>query len=242
MNIYKSTVKSPLIGVSISPLATFAKKSGLRYLSLLCLLVEVSCQAPEPPVAPLPPIEVDGTVRYLADEGQLDASINFADSLELMPRFLGQPMLNARGLVGPRFRSRQLMDFPGELGFSLFPTQKDSLSFFYDFVPPRIDALPELIDRSKPVNFPVADEGLRDRESLVLFLEPADGGAPKRLLIAGPTASGTVTLPTSAILDVKPGDYSAYIIKQQLFKRATDRLKISMQTEYFTPTKPLTVR
>jgi len=83
--------------------------------------------------------------------------------------------------------------------------------------------------------------GLLEAENLILFFEPDDRSAPTRITLQGPTQSGRVTVPKKALLDVAPGKYEVYIIKQQLHQDSTAVVQTSLQTQYYTKSVAVTV-
>ncbi|MCP9237275.1 hypothetical protein [Lewinella sp. JB7] len=211
----------------------------MRYLILPIVLFLASCGSPEPtPVAEVK--TASGHLRYQVEERTLQADLLLADSTQRAPTFMGTPMRPVRELPTRRFRMERLQELPPRIRFSI--TADDEVAnFSYVVHPVFIDSLPDTLRRSEASNFPVADRGMEETESLVLFFEPADRSTPKRILITGPTQSGTVSLPVSAIDDIPAGTYSVYFVKQQLYKDRFKNLRVSIQSEYFTRSRPLTV-
>ena len=183
---------------------------------------------------------VSGHLRYEADSGTLTADLQLPDSTGRAPAMLGQPMDELAGDPGRRFRYAAERELPGLINFTVYvDEQETTFSFVTHGV--SVDSLPDTLYRDTSATFLVADRGLTERESLVVFFEPADRSTPKRILVTGPTASGVVSLPPVAIDDIAVGDYDVYLVKQRLFKDQIGTTKASLQTEYFTESKQVRV-
>ncbi|THH41122.1 hypothetical protein [Neolewinella litorea] len=207
--------------------------------SLLTLLLACG------PAEPTPILEVksvSGHVRYQQGNQSLQADLLLPDSTDRVPSFLGSAMEPIGQLPTDRFRHYATGDLPSVLRFGVDADGETTATFSFVSHPIYVDSLPDTLYRSEAVNFPVADRGLTEVESLVLFFEPTDRSTPKRILVTGPTATGTVSLPTSAIDDIAPGEYEVYIVKQRLFKDQIRTVKASIQTEFFTRSAPVTVQ
>ncbi|MBB4077514.1 hypothetical protein GGR28_000115 [Lewinella aquimaris] len=211
----------------------------MRFLLPLIILGFTCCGPAEPtPVAEVK--TVSGNLRYQEDARTLQAELVLPDSTERPPTFLGDPMRPLRGFPARRFRLERVQDLPGDIRFSV--TEQGAVAnFSFPFHRVYIDSLPDTLRRTEAANFAVGDRGMTEEESLLLFFEPADRSNPKRILVTGPTDSGIVSLPTSAINDISPGEYSVYFVKQQLYKDRHKNLRVSVQAEYFTRSQPLTV-
>ncbi len=196
------------------------------------------------PAAPTPVSEVktlSGHVRYQEELRSLDVELLLPDSTDRPPTFLGTAMQPLRKLPARRFRLERARAFPETFRFAV-SSREEVANFEFDLLPVYIDSLPDTLVRTRTANFPAAARGLAENESLVIFFEPADRSTPKRILLTGPTSKGVVTLPTSAIDDIPPGNYDVYLIKQHLYKDRQRNLKASIQAEYFTRSRPLTVQ
>ncbi|PHK98592.1 hypothetical protein CGL56_08955 [Neolewinella marina] len=200
----------------------------------------MSCGPAEP--TPIEEVEqVSGHVRYQQGDQSLLADLELPDSTDRIPTFLGSAMQPVGTLPTDRYRHYATGDLPSVLRFGIHDSGGGAVFSFVSH-PVFIDSLPDTLYRDQPVNFPVAERGLTEMESLVLFFEPTDRSTPKRILVTGPTATGTVSLPTSAIDDIAPGDYEVYLVKQRLFKDQIRTLRASIQTEFFTRSAPVSVQ
>lgn len=212
----------------------------MRVIAFILLSGLLACGPAEP--TPIEEVKsVSGHVRYQRGNQSLLADLQLADSTDRIPTFLGSAMEPIGNLPTDRFRHYATGDLPSVLRFGI---DHDGSATVFSFVthPVFVDSLPDTLDRSRTINFPVADRGLTDKESLVMFFEPTDNSTPKRILITGPTETGTVSLPVSAIDDIAAGNYEVYFVKQRLFKDQIRTLRASIQTEYFTRSVPVTVQ
>lgn len=183
---------------------------------------------------------VSGQLRYEAAGQRFTADLVMPDSTQAVPSILGNAMEPIDGLPGRRFRYRDQRVLPQLVRFT---TEVDEQSAVFSFATQQviIDSFPDTLYRDSSATFVVADRGFTDRESLVVFFEPADRSTPKRILVTGPTATGAVTLPPVAIDDIAVGDYEVYLVKQRLFKDQIGTTKASIQTEYFTESRNVRV-
>ncbi len=210
----------------------------MRYLIPLTLLFLACGHADPTPVNEVKTLS--GHVRYQEDSRTLNAELLLADSTDRAPTFLGTPMLPLHHLPARRFRLERVQKFDPTMRFAV-SSREEVANFKFDLVPVYIDSLPDTLVRTRTANFPAAGRGLAENESLVIFFEPADRSTPKRILLTGPTSKGIITLPTSAIDDIPPGSYEVYLIKQHLYKDRQRNLRASIQAEYFTRSRHLTV-
>lgn len=183
---------------------------------------------------------VSGHLRYEAAGGTVTADLLLPDSTRQVPGMMGNTMEALDGLPGRRFRYTAKRKLPEVVRFTV-DDQGEPAVFSFVTHGIFIDSLPDTLNRSASVRFDVADRGLTERESLVIFFEPGDRSTPKRILVTGPTSSGTVSLPFQAIDDIAPGSYEVYLVKQRVFKDQIGNIKTSIQTEYFTESKAVVV-
>jgi hypothetical protein len=184
------------------------------------------------------PTVVIGNIRY--DEGTqlLEANLTVSPVPTSAPAVLGNTLNPLTGMGAGHYRGRQQTEFTDVIDLSI-PGQPAQV---IRFSAPFADSIPAVLRKSRTAKIPAMRSGLTDAESLVFFLEPADRSTPKRILLQGPSNSGTLTLPKESITDVKPGRYSAYFVKQQLQKDSSATLETSLQTEYFTEAIPIEVK
>lgn len=212
----------------------------MRFLLPILLFTLPACGANEP--TPISEVKtLSGHVRYQAGERLLQADLLLPDSTEYVPSFNGSAMEPLGALPASRFRAEATADLPSVVRFGV-GSADEATNFSFVTHPVYIDSLPDTLYRDRSASFPVADRGLTDKESLVLFFEPGDRSTPKRILVTGPTASGAVSLPPSAVDDIAPGAYEVYFVKQRLFKDQVRTLRASIQSEYFTPSRPTIVK
>jgi hypothetical protein len=211
----------------------------LRYLHSLPLLF-VLCCAPAEPTPATEVVTVSGHVRYEQHTRQLRGELLLPDSTAAPPEFMGSAMEPLGNTPTRRFRLTLPSDYPAEVRFGV-RAEGEMLGFDIPVSGVYIDSLPTEIGRDSTVRFPVAQAGLGENESLVIFFEPVDRGAPKRILVTGPTRRGVVTLPPSALADTPPGDYRVYLVKQQVNRDQRQHVKFSIQTEYFTRDRAVTI-
>ena len=211
----------------------------MYYLVLLAVMLLCGCASDEPTVV-REVKTVSGHLRYQADAGRLTADLLLPDSTARPPAMLGEPMHALGSAPGRQYRYAADRELPDLVNFTVdVDDQEATFSFVTRTI--FVDSLPDTLYRDTSASFAVADRGLTDRESLVVFFEPADRSTPKRILVTGPTSTGVVNLPPIAIDDIAVGDYEVYLVKQRLFKDQIGTTKVSLQTEYFTETKQVRV-
>lgn len=184
------------------------------------------------------PTVIAGTIRFQQTNQLLEATLRVSpvDSSEnaIYPTLFGTAMTPAP-LVGPgRFRTRRSLAFPNTFRLTVPCQEGPNCPINYQFTPPFSDSIPPLLIQGKSAFFPVANAGLADNESLVLFFEPEDRSAPRRIQLLGPTSTGQFTLRKEVFADIPTGVYEVYLVKQQLQKDSTTSIISSLQTEYFT--------
>jgi hypothetical protein len=210
----------------------------LRYCTFLSVLI-LACGPAEPTPA-TEVVTVTGNVRYEAGRQELRGELLLPDSVSTAPEFMGSAMLALGGMPARRFRLSLPTAYPDEIRFGVREAG-GTLHFGFPVRGVYIDSLPAAMERDSTVSFPVAETGLGENESLVIFFEPVSRGRPERILITGPTRRGVVTLPPSALADIPPGDYSVYLVKQQVNRDRREHVKASIQTEYFTRDRAVTI-
>lgn len=199
------------------------------YLAFITLLG--TC-APPPNVAPT---EVVSQIRYQEARKELSARVRVSPDRPTRPTLFNDAMEPAPNLGEGHYRSRRKMAFPASIRFGI-PTETtdERRELKISFSPALIDSLPRLLHRGANYKFPVGSEPLKDTESLELFFEPTERAEPKRIQLRGPTAGATFNLPSPAMSDLKNGEYTVYLIKQQLHRDSLPAFTSSVQTEYFT--------
>ena len=214
--------------------------TALQLLTLLLLTLLCTC-GPAPKQA-VPATVATGTVRYQEDIQRLDADLSIAPIGSYVPALYGSAMPPFERAGAGHFRSRRSLPFPGKVSFSIPCGAAEGLCpHDLPFTAPFADSIPVAFSQSNTLSFPAGTTGLLEAEKLVVFFEPDDRSAPTRITLQGPTQSGRVTIPKKALLDVAPGKYQVYLIKQQLYKDSTSVLQTSLQTEYFTKSIAVTV-
>lgn len=143
-----------------------------------------------------------------------------------------------------RWRSRMRTDFPESLRFafpvdSLQPANKTTLSV--NFVPVVSDSLPAEMNKTKRQSFYAARTPLQSGESVVVFFEPAAGGQPKRVIVAGPSATTYLNIPPIALEEIEPGDYRVYLIKQAISRDTLPGLISAVTLQYHSDIKSVKV-
>ncbi len=217
-----------------------AGRIGSRLISLLLLGLLCTC-GPAPKNDFSPTIAV-GSVRYQEDIQRLDADLSIDPVGSYVPSLYGSAMPPFDRAGPGHFRTRRTLPFPGKLSFSIPCSAAEGLCpKEIPFTPPFADSIPTVFSQSKTLSFLAGSTGLLKAENLIVFFEPDDRSAPTRITLQGPTQSGLVTVPKKALLDVAPGKYQVYMIKQQLHKDSTALVQTSFQTEYFTKSITVTV-
>jgi hypothetical protein len=171
-------------------------------------------------------------------------NISPADTVGIQapPTLLGSAMPPLERAGPGSFRTRRQLHFPGDLQMTVPCGQASECVLDYTFNPVFADSIPAEISLAQTAAFPVAEVGLKEQESLVIFFEPVDRSNPKRIQLVGPTDSGILTLPKNSLEDIPVGDYQVYLIKQQLFQDSTAYYKASVQTEFFSKNVMVNVR
>lgn len=211
----------------------------MRILLLLLPLL-YACQ----PNEPVPAQEVQSVgvlLRYQATEQLLSGRVIFQDSSYYVPLIESQPMQSTAGMPALRFEVEQRIVLPGQLHVDI-PEDGDTASFVFTIDSVYLDSLPAIIYQDTTVTFEVAREGLAENESLVVAFEPSGRGSIERILLAGPSRNGSITLPAATLEDFPPGEYTVYLIKQQNFRDRQGYVRASLQTEYRSRSAPLTIK
>ncbi|MEM6770372.1 MAG: hypothetical protein AAF597_07310 [Bacteroidota bacterium] len=188
---------------------------------------------------------VAGTIRYQQDNQLLEASLRLlpidTTASATYPTLFGTVMAPAP-LIGPdRFRTRRTVAFPNTFRLTVPCSAGPNCPLDYQFTPPFSDSIPPSLTIGQSAQFPIANTGLAANESLVIFFEPTDRSAPKRIQLLGPTSTGTLTLRKEVFSDIPAGEYEVYLVKQQLQKDSSASIIASFQTEYFTKAMPLKI-
>ncbi|TXF91469.1 hypothetical protein FUA23_01885 [Neolewinella aurantiaca] len=208
-----------------------------RFTTLLCLS-SLLCTCGPAEVKEVEPTTVIGSIRYEESPKLLEATLNVTPTPVTAPAIVGNTLNSVSGVGNGHYRGRLQTEFSA--AFDLNVTGHPAI--VVRFSAPFADSIPAVLSKSRSVKIPTMKTGLTENENLVLFLEPKDRSVPKRILLQGPTSTGILTLPKETMTDVKPGRYTAYLIKQQLQKDSTATLKTSLQTEYFTKSIPVEVK
>lgn len=209
----------------------------LRIPVLLCLLTFLCTCGPAQKESTEPTVIV-GNIRYDENLGMLETNLTVSPLPPSAPAVLGATLAPLTGMGPGHYRGRQKTEFSSPIDLSI-PGQSGQL---IRFSPPFSDSIPSVLSKSRTAKVLAMKSGLQEKESLVFFLEPKDRSTPKRILLQGPSNSGTLTLPKESISDVKPGFYQAYFVKQQLQKDSSATLETSLQTEYFTKSVSVEVK
>lgn len=203
------------------------------------------------------PIIAKAEIRYLADKKDLQVDLqlfrgdSFSVSRPFTPppgsvAFLGSGMEQRKISGKNRWRTSRQLDLPDELRFT-FP--KDSLSVTdkatvnFNILPITADSIPDLMSKSaKRTNFSIGAHPLGKGESLIVFFEPDDRSArPRRIVIAGPTNTPTVSIPIAALTDVPFGKYDTYLVKQGIIKSESPELISAITYQYHSASRPVFV-
>lgn len=211
---------------------------------LFVLLLCTCGPAPEQAAAAYDgPTKLAGTLRYQQDQRLLEATLRVDPAVPdgPAPLLLGSALEPLATAGTGRFRTRRSSALPTRLSAGMPCTDREACTTHWNFVPPFADSLPAVLSKSRNQQIPVLEKGLTAEESLVVFFEPRIRKTPHRLQLIGPTATGFVTLRREALADIPAGDYRIYLVKQQLHRDSTDRLVSTVQTEYFTRSREVTV-
>ena len=212
----------------------------MRYPSLLCLLCLLLCTCGRAPTPP--PLRVAGTIRYDTPRRLLQATLelNGADSTAAAPFLAGTPMRPLPRTKNSVFQYRRESPPPAEVAMSFpCPTGPCQTSVRLPMV--SVDSLPSRIFRQANLRVTVSDTPLRYGESIVFFFEPLDRSAPQRIQFLGPSQTGTITLKRETLEGLEHDDYDLYLVRQGLARDSTAHLQTSLQTEYISATKRITV-
>lgn len=223
----------------------------LLSFSLLCLFLYACQEAPS-----VPTVIAKGEIRYLEDKRELRGELSLfrGDSLpgSMVYRpdagkvaFLGSAMQADELSDRQRWRTTMKVDYPADLRFT-FPTE-DALNaprttLTINFPPPSTDSLPSSIDRKRSLRFAAGTQALTADENIVVFFEPEDRSErPRRIVVAGPTASEKITLPSTTLEDIPTGRHSVYLIKQKIARDTLEGVIAATQLSYHTRTKSVEV-
>ena len=182
-----------------------------------------------------------GQLRYQSDRNWLIADLVLPDSTTRPPIFQGKIMEPLRSLPARRFHFEREVDLRRPIRFTVEEEGEQASRFSLRLLPVYLDSLSDTIRRDVTLQFPVAERGLSENESLVVVLQPGARGDEKRILLTGPTRQGTMTLTSSMLEDIDPGRYTVYLTKQQRFRDQQHYLRVNLLAEYFTPARPLVV-
>lgn len=224
-------------------LPNFSRTSGfstIPRLGVYCLLLTLlgTCGR-----APKTVTSVVGSVRYEENSKLLTADLAVSPTKAYGPTLFGSSMPTFPAAGPGHYRGRRTLPFASPIRFAV-PCGKAAgatCELELPFVPPVADNIPDSISLNKTLRFQAAATGLAETENLIAFFEPDDRSAPQQILFQGPTSSGRMVIPKEAMVDILPGKYQVYLIKQQLFRDSIPTLVTSIQTEYFTRSMPVTV-
>ncbi|CAH1002139.1 hypothetical protein LEM8419_03056 [Neolewinella maritima] len=206
---------------------------------MLCLFCSLGCGPSDP--EPIREVQaVTGHLSYRSDTRRLTADLILPDSTTRPPIFQGKIMEPLHRLPDRRFRFAEEVDLRRPIRFTLEDGEEDA-RFSLRLSAVHSDSLPDTLHRTATTEFAVAERGLAENESLVVSFQPEGRGAEQRILLTGPSRQGSVTLTTPTLEDLAPGNYAVYLIKQQRFRDQQDYLKVSLLTEYYTPTRHVVV-
>lgn len=204
------------------------------------------------------PTIVKAEVRFLADQSTLSADLalfkgdSFVVSTPFHPSptkvtFLGS-LMEARKMRGSNhFGSSRKIPLPEELRFA-FPTDslqdsKNIATLSFQLPVASIDALSPLISKgAKRTTFLVGGEPLKEKESLIMFFEPEERSErPRRVIIAGPSRSEEISVPTAALSEIPMGKYDIYLIRQGIIEQESDDLISTITYQYHTKSREIIV-
>ncbi len=218
---------------------------NLRHAGLSLLFCTLLCTCGPAQQEQQGPSIIAGTIRYQQESQLLEATLRVepVDSSinAVSPTLLGSAMPPAT-LAGPgRYQTRRTLPFPVDIRLTAPCPTGTNCPINYSFQPPFSDSIPANLQLGASARFPVGTEGLKENESLVIFFEPADRSAPRRIQLLGPTSDGTLTLRKEVFSDIPAGQYEVYLVKQQLQKDSSATLVSSIQTEYFSKAKSVEI-
>lgn len=206
-------------------------------LALLFTLLLCTCDRAKK----TPPTTLVGNVRYDESTQILNVDVAIDPIGNRFPTLYGSA-IPAFPAAGPgHFRNRRTLPFTSPIKLSV-PCATAACPLELSFTPPFADSIPAIINKNQSVRFVAGSTGLLATENLEAFFEPADRSAPRRILLKGPTSSGTLSLPKEALSNIPAGKYQVYLVKQQLHKDSLLTLQSSVQTEYFTNMVPVEVK
>lgn len=185
-----------------------------------------------------------GTVRYLEDTQTMQVQVEIKDSDTLRtlsaPKIFNFEMKQLPQPAAGRYAYNKPMNYPSVIPLDL-PCGGSRCTVDLSFAPIFIDSFPTSISRKAKLSVPISHQALKERESLIFFFEPSDRSAPKRIQLLGPTDRPIVTLPKDAVATIPVGEYEVYLIKQELQRDSTEQLITSMQLEYITRARKVTI-
>ena len=206
--------------------------------ALLLLPLACTCGRAKPTEAPL---RVTGTVRYMEDQQSLQSTLQLSDTtLAQPPSLLGQPLNPMPRLGKGYYRTRRQLHYPAQLPYRI-PGPDGARDLTYSMQPVYVDSLPASVNKRMDVHVRISDVPLADGETLIFFLEPKPRGTPRKLSLLGPTQSGVIMLPSAALVDIPVGGYDLYLIKLLLVRDSTAAFVNSMQLEYVTRMRSVTI-
>lgn len=225
----------------------------LMYYLGSCLLI-TACN-PSSATPQTPPVIAKAEIRYLTTEKELSADLRLyrGDSMPVAQlyvppagsvAFLGSNMDDKMLGNTVRWRSRMRTEFPESLRFtfpldSLKPTEKTTLPV--DFIPVVADSIPAEMSKKKRQSFYASRKPLGQGENVVVFFEPTSGGEPKRIIVAGPSATSYLNIPPVALEGVQAGNYQVYLIKQSIKRDTQPGLISAVTLQYHSAIKSVTV-
>ncbi|MEL6140506.1 MAG: hypothetical protein AAFU67_02690 [Bacteroidota bacterium] len=219
----------------------------MRFAPVFFLLICWSCS----PTPTTKPIIAKADIRYLADQRQLRGNLQLFSGDSLANSTIYQPKHGSvtfmRSVMEPtelpntvRWNTEMKVDFPSQLQFTFpkkleTPRKRHQLSI--NFSPPFADSIPNHIDKNRTARFSVGTEPLMEDESIVVFFEPvARNASPRRIVVAGPTATQEITLPRVTLQEVPKGEHGVYLIKQKLARDTLEGVLAATQVSYLTHT------
>ena len=211
----------------------------MRYLIALSCLLYVSCGPPEA-VAIQEVQQLSGQLTYRQDIDRLELALQLTDSTTRPPLFHRTLMVPRRGLPARQFSSERRFTEPDSLVLEV-PELEGSAEFVLPLPLVAIDSLPDTIRQVEGVQLAVADEGLGENESLTVVLRPREPGEAKRILLAGPTRRGAITLSASSLADLLPGSYAVYLIRQQRWRDQQRNTRLELLSEYLTAPRTVVI-
>lgn len=212
-------------------------------IPLLCTCDRAQQQQGQQVLNHVGPTRLAGTLRYQQGSNLLEATLQLHPAIQdgPAPLLLGTPLEPLATAGAGRFRARRTSALPTTLSVGIPCSDREACTTRWEFTPPFPDSIPPILSKSKMSRIRILAGGLTAEESLVMFFEPVLPKTPRRLQLIGPTSTAYLTLRSEALSDIPTGDYRVYFVKQQLHKDSTASLVSSMQTEYFTTSREVTV-